>query len=315
MILLIFLYALSALKLVLSKQALSYAPPIFLVAAHNGIAGFLLIVYHAFGAHSFQINKHHIIVFLKAIIFGIYIPYILRFWGLQYIPAYKTSLLLSLTPFVSYIMSYVFDQETWAWTKFSGLCIGFLGMLPILILQTPSEALLKNFLFLSTAELATLVSTVSLIYGWISMKQLAKTELYDSTFLNGITMACGGLLALITSYLKESIVIAQQDLTALIAILAFIIFIGNIFVHTMYVHLLKKFNITILAFAKLLTPIFTAFYSWLFWGNTITWHFYIGFIFLIFGFALFYQEEIKKIYGDNQFNNILYYLITDKIKS
>lgn len=296
MLLLIFIYALSALKLVVSKQALSYAPPIFLVAVHNGIAGFLLLAYHRWKKHSCYIHKQHILLFFKAIVFGVYIPYILRFWGLQYIPAYKSSLLLSLTPFISYIMSYFYNQEEWVWTKFSGLCIGFVGMLPILTLQTPEEATLTNFLFFSTAELATLVSNISLIYGWINIKQLTKTDLYDSTFINGIAMACGGLLALGTSYLKETVIINSQNIVPLIGALAFIIFVGNIFVHTMYVHLLKQFNITILAFAKLLTPIFTAFYSWLFWGNVITWHFYFAFTCLIFGFILFYRAEIKKLY-------------------
>ncbi len=295
MIIIIFLYALSAAKLVLSKQALSYVPPIFLVALHNGIAGILLLAYHVIRRKSVHIRPEHIPDFIKAIIFGVYIPYILRFWGLQYMPAYKASLLLGVAPFISYFMSYWLCQETWTQSKLLGLSMGFIGMLPILIMQAQQESTLTSIWFLSSAEIATLISTISLIYGWISIKRLIKENIYESSFLNGIGMAFGGFLALGTSYLKESVVIAQENILTLVVILTFIILIGNIFVHTMYVRLLKKFNVTLLAFAKLLSPIFTALYGWFLFGDVITWHFFAGLIFLFSGLTIFYREELKMI--------------------
>ncbi len=244
MILIILLYAIFAGTFSLGKELLNYGPFIYLVGLRMFIAGLLLLSYqYFFTKERLYFKKKDIILFAQVVIFSIYIPYILRFWGLKYMPSYKASLLYNLGPFISYILGYLFYKEKITGQKLIGLTIGFCGLLPTLIASAPSEDIAGGIGFLSWPEFAIIASVSSLAYGWIILRKLIRDKEYPPALVNGMSMFTGGVLALITSAIFESQVCVVNS-TRFFGILALIILFSNVIGHNMYGWLLRFYTPT-----------------------------------------------------------------------
>ncbi len=290
MVLIVILYALLGGTFSLGKVLVAYAQPFFLVGIRMFTAGLLLLIYQYLQRDAtFKFEKKHWSLYLQVILFTIYFPYFLRFWGMRYMPSSKASLLYSLSPFFSYFFSYIFCQEKITAQKIIGLLIGFFGFLPFL-----SSSNTSNFHYgISWPEVAIILSVSSMSYGWIIVRKLMKENNYAPGMINGISMTCGGLLALVTSLLLESHT-AIDDPTIFFSILAIIILISNLICHNLYANLLKEYSPTFLAFAGFLTPLFTAFYGWFFLHEVISWSFLTSCLCIFVGLTIFYQDELKQ---------------------
>lgn len=118
MLLIVFLYAIFAATFSLGKIMLNYGPPIYLVGLRMFIAGLLLLFYQYFFTNQrLKFHWEHLSLYVQVVMFSIYIPYILRFWGLIYMPSYKASLLYNLGPFISYLLGYCFYKKKLLGTK------------------------------------------------------------------------------------------------------------------------------------------------------------------------------------------------------
>lgn len=262
MFLIFILYALFASTFSLGKALLLYSTPVFIVGVRMTIAGSILLIFQYFYAHhTFHFKREHLTYYIQGILFTVYIPYILRFWALQELSASKASLLYNLGPFVSYILAYFLTNEKITWAKTLGLIIGFCGFLPTLIQREPLEKLVGGVWFLSWAEISIMLSVSALSYGWIVMHKLVKTKKYPPAMINGLNMFCGGILALMTAPITETIMISDQK--KFWSILAVIIIVSNLICHNLYTSLLRKHSPTMLSFASFLTPLFTALYGWI----------------------------------------------------
>ena len=292
MILIVILYALFAATFSLGKVLLNYSPPIFLVGIRMFISGLLLLTYqYFFPAARFKFRIKHLSLYIQGILFVVFIPYILRFWGLQYMPASKASLLYNLGPFATFIFSYLLRGEQPTWKKVLGLIIGFVGLLPILIAHAPDEDVIGSLWFLSWPEMAIIISVSCLSYGWLVMHKLITDHNYQPAMANGMVMLAGGLLALITSQVIET-QSCITDVIPFITILAIVIIFSNVIGHNFYAMLLRTYSPTFLSFAGFITPLFAALYGWLFFNEVITWHFYVSAAAVFIGLGLFYQDEV-----------------------
>jgi drug/metabolite transporter (DMT)-like permease len=74
------------------------------------------------------------------------------------------------------------------------------------------------------------------------------------------------------------------------------IFIANILFYNLYGYLLKRYTATFLSFAGFVTPLFAAYFEWLFFGALMPIEFFITIIIVGFGIYLFYQEELNQGY-------------------
>ncbi len=294
MLLIVFLYAIFAATFSLGKIMLNYGPPIYLVGLRMFIAGLLLLFYQYFFTNQrLKFHWDHIGLYVQVVMFSIYIPYILRFWGLIYMPSYKASLLYNLGPFISYLLGYCFYKEKVTWHKVIGLIIGFCGLLPTLMASAPTEEAAGGIAFMSWPELSIIASVSSLAYGWIVLRKLIKDHSYPPALVNGMSMFAGGLLALVTSQLVESrscIIDSGQ----FFLILALIILFSNVIGHNLYGWLLRFYTPTFMAFASFLTPIFAALYGWMFLGEAVAWHFYLSTVMVFAGLGIFYHGEMKE---------------------
>lgn len=291
MVSIVFLYALLAGTFHLGKLLLAYSQPIFIVGIRMSISGALLLIYHYFRNQSLlSIKREHIKPFLQATLLTIYVPYLLRNWSLGYLPASKACLLYNLGPFITYFFSYVVSKEKVTTRKTLGLCIGFIGLLPLVFGSTYTMPVNQNMSIFP--ELGVLLAVTSMSYGWLIIHKLINKDNYSPSMTNGITMFTGGIWALITSLLLEDPAIYVTDPIPFITLLTIIVIVSNLICHNLYGALLKKYSPTMLSFTSFLSPVFAAFYGWLFMNEILPFHFYGAALVIFIGLWLFYSDEL-----------------------
>lgn len=293
MFLVILLYALFASVFTISKAALGYSEPFFLVGSRMLIAGVLMLGYqYIFNRAEFTFNKAHLWRLLRLALFNIYLTNVFEFWGLKYLTSFKTCFIYSLSPFISALLAYYLCNEVMGWKKWLGLAIGFLGFIPILINHTSSEDQTGHIFFFSGAELAVMAAAASAVYGWILLKQLVNENGYSPFTANGLSMVLGGTLALGHSFfVEEWKPIPVTEYAPFLECTFYLIVISNLVCYNLYGYLLKRFSATFMSFAGFITPFFTALFGWFLLGETVTWPFYASAAIVFIGLTIFNQQE------------------------
>jgi len=294
----VLLYAGFASVFTASKQALEYAPPFFLVGARMMLAAIFMLGFHFFVQKKpISIKKGSWKKLLGLALFNIYLTNVFEFWGLQYLTSFKTCFIYSLSPFLSALLSYFIFSEVMNTKKWTGLIVGFLGFLPILLSKTSQEEMAGDLWIFSWAELAVVVAVIASVYGWILLKQLVNDEGYSPFCANGLSMLIGGSLALAHSLITEDWAPTpiKGPILPFLEVTLFLILVSNCICYNLYGFLLKRFSATFMSFAGLTTALFSALFGWIFHSEVPTIHFYISFFIVFFGLYLFYQEELSKV--------------------
>ncbi|KAF3362637.1 S-adenosylmethionine/S-adenosylhomocysteine transporter [Chlamydiales bacterium STE3] len=295
MFLVILVYALFASVFTTAKTALDYTEPLFLVGSRMLFAGALLLGYqYLFHRKHFILRKKDLLRLTLLALFAIYLTNAFEFWGLKYLTSFKTCFIYSLSPFTSALLSYFVFGERMTSKKWLGLITGFAGFIPILLSQTASEETTGHFLFLSWAEISVIMAALCSVYGWILLKQLVSENHLSPIMANGMSMFIGGSIALIHSFFVESWTpVPVTEFAPFLTCTLVLILVSNFICYNLYGWLLKHYSATFMSFAGFTTPLFAAFFGWLYLGETITWPFYLsaGIVFL--GLTLFNQEELK----------------------
>ncbi|MBA2727636.1 MAG: DMT family transporter [Parachlamydiaceae bacterium] len=299
MLLIFVLYSLFSLVFIICKVALEYSPPLFLVGSRMLTAGALIILYYLFSNRHeirkiFSINRTAILTLVGLAFFNIYLTNACEVWGLQYLSSAKTCFIYSLSPFASALFSYFLFSEQMSKQKWLGLTIGFLGFIPIFMSQSTEEELTGSFWIFSWAELAVCVAAVSSVYGWILLKKLIQVDQISPLFANGLSMLLGGTMALGHSALVENWdPVPVTEYLPFIECSILLILVSNFICYNLYGHLLKKFTATFMSFAGFTTPLFTALFGWLYFGEVVTSAFFFSMTIVFSGLLLFYREELK----------------------
>lgn len=299
-----------------SKTALQYADPAFLIGLRMIISGIIMLGYlYFFNKSELNIKKEDWLSFFLLACAGIYLPYIAEFWAMKHgISSIKASLLFNLSPFVTTLMAYVTLNETLSRRQWLGLIIGFLGAIPVLFTGEQEELIASNWWIISLPDLAILFSVVMFAQNWVLVKRLVKSN-YAPPLINGCGMLGGGLLALISSFFIEKFppVVAsstEQGSAFYIAVtsyipapyaaiflfglcISYLIFITNIFAYNLYGYLLHSYTATFLSFAGLTIPVFAGILGWFFRGEEVSWNFLISVLLVFIGLFIFYKDELK----------------------
>jgi len=296
MISIILLHALFATSIPIGKVLVGMSSPFFLSGVRMLIAGILLLGYQYFRkSEDFKLNKNHWWLYAQIMFISIYLKYILRYWGLNYLPSGKMSFLLQLAPFMVAFFSYLLFNERLTLKKWFAMCIAFVGLMPLLLAGSSTEPIRATFSFFLLPELAIIGSLVAHSLGLIAMRQLIRQHGYSAPMTNGIRMFGGGLLALMTSFAYEGFGTPVTNGPSFAFWLIAIIIISNIICHNFYASLLKKYSATFLSLTDFLGPIFVTIYGCLFLGECITWHFFFAGFFVFAGLYLFYSDELTEI--------------------
>ena len=290
----ILLQGLFATSFPLGKYLLTFAQPFFLSGARMLPAGLILLIYQFFfsSAH-FTFKRKHFWIFAQIVVFGMFLTYGLRLYALRELPVWKTAFFYNISPFLSALYAYLLFGEKLSVKQWTGLLIGILGMVPILISSSPAEAALGEIFYISYYELTLLLSVSLHCYSWILIQKLVRNKNYPSSIVNGIGMACGGALSLMTSYIYEGPFTVSNPHNFFSGLII-MIFISNILCHNLYAGLLKKYSATFMSFTSFLSPLFAALYGWAFFQERISWHFYSSATIVFVGLFIFYQDELKK---------------------
>ncbi len=297
MILVLLLYALFASLFGLSKDTLNYSEPFFLIGARFTFAGILLLIQQfIFNRKAFQIKTAHILTLALLGILSVYITNIAEIWGIQHMVSAKACLIYSLSPFLAAFVAYLVLKETLSAKKWIGLCVGFMGLIPIFMTQSSSEVVVGDVPFISLAEVALLIAVFCSVYGWILLKKVISEFHYTPLMANGISMTLGGTLALLHSYLSGETwnPIPVTDFGPFLQNSLLMCLISNIVCYNLYGYLLKRHSATFMSFAGLVTPFFASFFGWYFLGEIITWHYFASIGIFSIGLTIFYQEELKQ---------------------
>lgn len=292
----ILLYFLFASLFGLSKDTLQYTEPFFFIGSRMAFAGVLLLLHQViFNRQAFKKSLHIGSLFLLGFL-NIYLTNVAEVWGLQHMISAKACLLYSLSPFVAALISYLLLKERLSRKKLLGLCLGFLGLFPIFMAQSPSEIMSGKILFVTLPELSLLVAVICSVSGWVLLKKFVDEYEFSPLMANGASMLIGGIFALVHSYVSGEV----WNPVPITAVKPFIensllmCLISNIICYNLYAYLLKRYSATFMSFAGLMTPFFAAFFSWYFLKETITWHYLASIIFFSIGLFVFYQEELKR---------------------
>lgn len=293
------LYAMFASVFTIAKTGLQYTQPFFFVGTRMALAGIILLAWQYYSdRQNFTFRKAHLGQLLSLAIFNIYLTNVFEYWGLKYLTSVKTCFLYSLSPFLSALFSYFIFSEKMSWKKWTGLAVGFGGLLPLLINHSASEDLTGQFWIFSWAEIAVLGAVMTSVYGWILLRQLVRDGGYTPSMANGLSMLIGGGFSLVHSSLFEKwdpVPVTEFLPFAECAIL--LIIISNLICYNLYGALLKRFSATFMSFAGFTTPIFTAVFGWIFLGEMVTWQYYLSLAIVFPGLLIFYQDELKRDYA------------------
>jgi drug/metabolite transporter (DMT)-like permease len=298
--LVILMYAIWSSVFSLGKIALQYSPPVFLTGFRMALAGILLLLFLLFFKRSaFKMQKKQFFSLGLLAFFSIYLTNICEFWGLQHLTAAKTCFIYSLSPFFAALFSYLHFKERMTSKKWAGLCIGFLGMIPVFMTQTGSEELLHAFGFFSWPALAIMLAALSSVYGWVLLRLIVKDQVVSPLMANGTSMCLGGLLALIHSSFIDTwapIPVSLEHLGPFLQGTCLLILISNLLCYNLYGMMLKRFTATFLSFVGLLSPIFASLNGWLFLGEQPSWIIFLSTSIVCFGLWIVYQAELKQGY-------------------
>lgn len=306
--LVILLFALFASLFTLSKTALEFSEPFFLIGSRMTFAGILLLTHQfLFNRKAFKIKASHVLPFIMLGLVSIYITNIAEIWGIQFMSSAKACLIYSLSPFIAALFAYWMLNETLTGKKWLGLVVGFFGLTPILFTQSSSTDLAKDLLFFSWAELALIIAVFASVYGWILLKKIVSEYRYSFIMANGISMLIGGVLALVHSYVSGEqwtpIPVIGGHFGPFIECALWMTLISNVVCYNLYGYLLKRFSATFLSLAGLITPLFASLFGWYFLHEVITWHFFASMALFSIGLTLFYQEELAQNFAKELSNS------------
>lgn len=291
--LIILLYALFGFSFTLGKLLLSYASPFFIVSARMTIGGLALLAYMFFRHRIHcQPRKSDFGLYVQQTIFGILIFYCVRQWALQYVDVNKASLLCNLLPFFTATFAYFKFKEQLNRLQILGLSLGFIGTIPLILTDSKLEQAVGGIGFISWPELAIIISVASLGYSIIIMQTLIKHRDCPAPLVNGCCMLTGGLMAFSWASLGEPIWI-RGDFTTLLLLMGGQIIISNLICSNLHAILLRHYSATLLSFSSFLSPLFTIVYGYLLFGEKVTWNFFVSFVVVISGLALYHYKELK----------------------
>lgn len=282
----------------IGKLAMVYAGPFLTIAFRMVVGGLLLLFYRYIipdtGKHYMNPNFWWHVALLA--LFNVFLTNSFEFWGLRFMSSAKTSFIYNLSPFFSALFGYYYFNEHMTAKKWLGLIISFLGFIPVFIMQSPKEASLQHFFIFSTAELALLIATVSLTYGWIVMQDVVRNKKFDAVLANGFSMILGGILSGIVGIMIHESYPPAADWQPFMFWITIMALLSSCICYPLYSHLLKKYTATFMTFTGLLGPLLAAFFDWIFFGEVVSWEFYMATAIVCVGLYIFYQEELRQGY-------------------
>lgn len=291
MVILLIFYAIMAGVYTFGKQVLLYASPFFLTGVRITFGGLCFLGYQFLvNRKQFYIKKNCYILLICFAI-SIFLMDSFRLLSLQYIPSAHGAIIATSAPFIAAVLSWWWFKEQFNIKKVSALIIGVLGVFPLLL----SHISLSENGLLSTivAYSMMFISTCAFVVCGLLSKTIIQKRGMPFFMTIGTVMTSGGLLGFLFSFLFEQWTpIPVVEMLPALKLIFFLIATHSLIAYPLYNYLVQKYHITFVAFAQLTVPLFTAFFSKIFFKQVIGAPFLISLVTLSVAFAVFYHEEL-----------------------
>ncbi len=295
MLSIVFFYAVMAGVFTVGKQVVLYAYPFFLTALRLPAGGCVFLAFAYFWQkHPFKITKPIALLLLGYGVGTVFMDSG-RFFALQTLPAANTALITSLAPFVAALFSYLFLGEHITYRKIIILGVGFMGMLPLFIARADTSLGGMNTNDLMFAYGSAFCSMLGFVLIGLFVKLLTTRYKMPLFMALGWGMLLGGLIGLVCSLLFDPWnPVPFINASKAWPIVVYLFFTHNLLAYPLYGYLLEHYPLTLIAFAQLLTPLFTAILRLILFHEPISLPFMISFTILGGALYLFYKEEEKE---------------------
>jgi drug/metabolite transporter (DMT)-like permease len=284
----------------LNKHAISQIPFTLYVGLKLTIAGILLLGYHRLiKKRSIFFTMQQSSYYLQMLFFGAIGAQLLKYWGLQYVSAAKAAFLFNSSPFFVALFSWIRWKERLNPIQWIGLCISFVGLVPIILISSAGKELFNVMIPISFPELAILCSAASHAISFTAKRIVIHTDGYAPMRVNGIYLLGGGLWSL-CSWALSGMQWGTASIPVIFAYAAGTTIIGKLICSSLTLYLLQYYSATFLSFMEYWYPLCVAFWSWLFWGELLSYQYWISAIIVLCGQLLFYSHKwIGRTHNNN----------------
>ncbi len=246
---------------VLMKMGLEYSGPFTFAAWRMIIAAIAMFVYVKSKSIEWpkreKLPDYAIIgLFQTTLTFG------LMLYGMQYVSAGKTSVLLYTMPIWTVFMVHFYLKERLNTAKWIGVAIGTAGIICILgrdtIVHQSSEIFIGEMLIIGGA-VAWAISNI-----WIK-KRMGNENIF---MVSTLQLSIGAVGLIILALPTEGFLHVEWNAHSLY-ILLFTGLIASAVDFTIWFYLLKNLDIKITTFSSMLVPVFGLIFDWLLLGNKL----------------------------------------------
>lgn len=277
----------------LNKIAIGQVPFSLYVGVKLILAGAFLLFYHiVIKGKSIRLAAGQWWYYLQMIACGAIGAQYLKYWGLQYVSASKAAFLFNSSPFFVAFFSWFRWGERLCTPQWVGLCISFVGLLPILYTTSSLEEIIGTLGIFSLPECAIIAAAAFHAVSFTAKRQVVHADGYASARVNGIYLCAGGIWSLGSWVLAGAPYEPGMLMTAL-GYATFTTFVGKVICSSLSLYLLRYYSATFLSFMGYWYPLCVAFWSWLFWGEVLTYHYWLSAAIVLCGQTIFYLSARK----------------------
>ena len=246
---------------VAGKTAVTYCPPLILLAARFSLAGVLILGVTALRGERWSLSLRDTLVFALIGVANNALYLGLGYTGLKTVSAGLGGLIVSANPVFTAVFAALLLNEQLTWRKIAGLLLGIIGVGMIvwhrMAVGTDS---LHGILF-------TLASLASIVVGTILFKLLAPQ---GSLWIgNGVQNIAAGIV-LIPFALTLSSVNEIVPNWQLLSSFAFLTLGGSVLAYVIWFHLLRMCGATAASAYHFLMPPLAMVFAWIVLGEHVT---------------------------------------------
>ena len=291
MLVILLTFFLFATGIFVNKQLLFVLPPTLLVGIRMFASGIILALFSYKQRNSLKNLYADRFSLLLIALLTVLFPALLKAYALSKLSAGQTALLSSVDPFVTAFYAYIIWHEKMSPTKIIGILFGCIGTWITITIPYHDVLCMQTIL----PQLAVLASVSFGRLGWIMVRMLLKKDLYSGPQLNSVIMTLCGSIALVMSlFIDNYEAIAIPSVGRFVFLLIFTVLVGNVGGYTLYAHIIKHYNITLISLAGFSVPLFVSLYDLIFTGRSLTLNFIYAVALLFSGLLIFYSDELKK---------------------
>lgn len=268
------------------KLGLWSLPP-FLAAGIRFFAAFLILFpFAVFQRLKFPHGLKHHLFFVGFGLVNFTGGYASVYWGQQFIASGLASVLFSVMPFfVLFLSNWFLPEESITFKKFTGVLIGFCGILTIFWDQITFSA---NHPMAILGMFAVLISPLFASIGTITAKRYAKA-------MHPIVLVILPMLYAAISFFLLSFIFEQDnqpvfDFNAVFSLI-YLSLVGTAIAFVVYFWMLKNTPAVVMSMITFVTPPLALFWGWLLMGEHISIFLIIGMILIFVGIYIVRKKD------------------------